>query len=172
MIEPKSDGEIHTKPREFEQTSASQLCDKMNQPRIILKTNIRQRCIVLVVFQPERYNIINFSSCCFSSRKCATVFKTSPCFTGWDIRVNQLFFKKWRRKVPGGAAGLQNQSGDRKVPGGFDSLPSPPEKRRSIIALRLSPQSRGIGSPKLHSPLRPETRYFHDTAFKIASRFS
>src|SRR5262249_19625994 len=32
----------------------------------------------------------------------------------------------WRRKVPGGAAGLQNQSGDRKVPGGFDSLPSPP----------------------------------------------
>ena len=32
----------------------------------------------------------------------------------------------WRRKVPGGAAGLQNQSGGRKVPGGFDSLPSPP----------------------------------------------
>ena len=31
-----------------------------------------------------------------------------------------------RRKVPGGAAGLQNQSGGRKVPGGFDSLPSPP----------------------------------------------
>jgi hypothetical protein len=28
--------------------------------------------------------------------------------------------------VPGGAAGLQNQSGDRKVFGGFDSLPSPP----------------------------------------------
>jgi hypothetical protein len=28
--------------------------------------------------------------------------------------------------VPGGAAGLQNQSGGRKVPGGFDSLPSPP----------------------------------------------
>jgi len=33
----------------------------------------------------------------------------------------------WRRKVPGGAAGLQNQSGGRKVPGGFDSLPSPPK---------------------------------------------
>ena len=33
-----------------------------------------------------------------------------------------------RRKVPGGAAGLQNQSGGRKVPGGFDSLPSPPIK--------------------------------------------
>jgi hypothetical protein len=32
-----------------------------------------------------------------------------------------------RRKVPGGAAGLQNQSGGRKVPGGFDSLPSPPD---------------------------------------------
>jgi hypothetical protein len=35
-----------------------------------------------------------------------------------------------RRKVPGGAAGLQNQSGGRKVPGGFDSLPSPPQKYR------------------------------------------
>lgn len=31
-----------------------------------------------------------------------------------------------RRKAPGGAAGLQNQSGGRKVPGGFDSLPLPP----------------------------------------------
>src|ERR1700730_13904967 len=31
-----------------------------------------------------------------------------------------------RRTVPGGAAGLQNQSGGRKVLGGFDSLPSPP----------------------------------------------
>ena len=30
--------------------------------------------------------------------------------------------------MPGGAAGLQNQSGNRKVPGGFDSLPSPPDK--------------------------------------------
>ena len=28
--------------------------------------------------------------------------------------------------MPGGAAGLQNQSGGRKVLGGFDSLPSPP----------------------------------------------
>ncbi len=28
--------------------------------------------------------------------------------------------------MPGGAAGLQNQSGGRKAPGGFDSLPSPP----------------------------------------------
>jgi len=36
--------------------------------------------------------------------------------------------KVWRRKVPGGAAGLQNQSGGRKVPGGFDSLPSPPHR--------------------------------------------
>ena len=34
-----------------------------------------------------------------------------------------------RRKVPGGAAGLQNQSGGRKVPGGFDSLPSPPKPK-------------------------------------------
>ena len=29
--------------------------------------------------------------------------------------------------MPGGAAGLQNQSGGRKIPGGFDSLPSPPD---------------------------------------------
>ena len=29
--------------------------------------------------------------------------------------------------MPGGAAGLQNQSGGRKAPGGFDSLPSPPK---------------------------------------------
>ena len=43
----------------------------------------------------------------------------------------------WRRKVPGGAAGLQNQSGDRKVPGGFDSLPSPPRKRIRIKRLQL-----------------------------------
>jgi hypothetical protein len=28
--------------------------------------------------------------------------------------------------LSGDGAGLQNQSGDRKVPGGFDSLPSPP----------------------------------------------
>ena len=31
--------------------------------------------------------------------------------------------------MPGGAAGLQNQSGGRKVPGGFDSLPSPPSMK-------------------------------------------
>ncbi len=37
--------------------------------------------------------------------------------------------QRWRRKAPGGAAGLQNQSGGRKVPGGFDSLPSPPRPR-------------------------------------------
>ena len=29
--------------------------------------------------------------------------------------------------MPGGAAGLQNQSGGRKIPRGFDSLPSPPD---------------------------------------------
>lgn len=37
---------------------------------------------------------------------------------------------QWRRKVPGGAAGLQNQSEGRKVLGGFDSLPSPPPKKQ------------------------------------------
>jgi len=40
--------------------------------------------------------------------------------------AKSLNYKAWRRKVPGGAAGLQNQSGSRKTPGGFDSLPSPP----------------------------------------------
>ncbi len=43
--------------------------------------------------------------------------------------------------MPGGAAGLQNQSGGRKVPGGFDSLPSPPGNvyyiRRLQFALRV-----------------------------------
>ncbi len=36
--------------------------------------------------------------------------------------------------MPGGAAGLQNQSGGRKVPGGFDSLPSPPICLLSLTA--------------------------------------
>ena len=42
--------------------------------------------------------------------------------------------------MPGGAAGLQNQSGGCKVPGGFDSLPSPPTPHRQITipALVLS----------------------------------
>jgi hypothetical protein len=44
-----------------------------------------------------------------------------------DKHAKLLIFKPWRRKVPGGAAGLQNQFGGRKVPGGFDSLPSPPK---------------------------------------------
>jgi hypothetical protein len=35
--------------------------------------------------------------------------------------------------VPGGAAGLQNQSGGRKVPGGFDSLPSPPDNTQQLL---------------------------------------
>ena len=45
--------------------------------------------------------------------------------TGAHLEATGLL---WRRKVPGGAAGLQNQSGGRKVPGGFDSLPSPPDR--------------------------------------------
>ena len=35
--------------------------------------------------------------------------------------------------MPGGAAGLQNQSGGRKVPGGFDSLPSPPNMSSLVM---------------------------------------
>ena len=48
--------------------------------------------------------------------------------------------------MPGGAAGLQNQSGGRKVPGGFDSLPSPPRRQLVMIA--------GLGRPKLAGPKR------------------
>ena len=42
--------------------------------------------------------------------------------------------------MPGGAAGLQNQSGGRKVPGGFDSLPSPPRKLQQIKRLQFALQ--------------------------------
>ncbi len=45
-----------------------------------------------------------------------------------EVKAAELLnLKPRRRKVPGGAAGLQNQSGSRKTPGGFDSLPSPPQ---------------------------------------------
>lgn len=42
--------------------------------------------------------------------------------------------------MPGGVAGLQNQSESRKVLGGFDSLPSPPPPRLDYIAAGLSPR--------------------------------
>ena len=62
----------------------------------------------------------------------AAAFGTSQIATGivTDERLanGKQLKTLWRRKVPGGAAGLQNQSGGRKVPGGFDSLPSPPQK--------------------------------------------
>ena len=110
--EPKSDGEIHTRPREFEQTFASQLCDKMNQLRIILKTNVRQKMqSVLVVFSTGKVQLHKLFILLFIQSEICHSFQNLSVFTGWDIRVNQLFFKKWRRKVPGGAAGLQNQSG-------------------------------------------------------------
>ena len=48
------------------------------------------------------------------------------CSGGYTGGIRPHAEQKWRRKVPGGAAGLQNQSGGRKVLGGFDSLPSPP----------------------------------------------
>jgi len=48
---------------------------------------------------------------------------------GTPKEAKLLNSQTWRRKVPGGAAGLQNQSGGRKAPGGFDSLPSPPIRK-------------------------------------------
>ena len=53
-------------------------------------------------------------------------FHNTPDLWGTKKEAKLLNSQTWRRKVPGGAAGLQNQSGGRKVPGGFDSLPSPP----------------------------------------------
>ena len=45
---------------------------------------------------------------------------------GREVRGDQLLGAAQQERLPGGAAGLQNQSGGRKVLGGFDSLPSPP----------------------------------------------
>jgi integrase len=56
-------------------------------------------------------------------------FHNTPQLPKTPRRSKLLKSQDWRRKVPGGAAGLQNQSGGRKAPGGFDSLPSPPEPR-------------------------------------------
>ena len=61
----------------------------------------------------------------------ATVFDCSQGFpkesSTTEATAVSVDLQPGRRKVPGGAAGLQNQSGGRKVPGGFDSLPSPPD---------------------------------------------
>ena len=46
--------------------------------------------------------------------------------------------------MPGGAAGLQNQSGGRQALGGFDSLPSPP--RPSGLAASEASRLRATGS--------------------------
>jgi hypothetical protein len=58
--------------------------------------------------------------------------------------------------VPGGAAGLQNQSGGRKVPGGFDSLPSPPENAAKTKVTIYHSELQPIGSAvsELLSPLQ------------------
>lgn len=66
------------------------------------------------------------------SEKSHNNFHNTPHLPKSSERAKLLNSKAWRRKVPGGAAGLQNQSGGRKVPGGFDSLPSPPDKLLQI----------------------------------------
>ena len=53
--------------------------------------------------------------------------------------------------MPGGAAGLQNQSGGRKVPGGFDSLPSPPQSQRTVTSIRGLPANRVFRGAKIFS---------------------
>ena len=100
MIEPKSDGEIHTRPREFEQTFASQLCDKVNQPRIILKTNLRQKMQLLVVFSTGKVQHHKLFILLFIQPEICHSFQNLSVFTGWDIRVNQLFFKSGEGRCP------------------------------------------------------------------------
>ena len=82
----------------------------------------------------------------------------TPIFTSLSVNVNQLILEAWRRKVPGGAAGLQNQSGGRKVPGGFDSLPSPPHSQNRSLSSGQRPRN---------SPLSPRSLGAAEHALKI-----
>src|SRR5687767_8647027 len=51
-------------------------------------------------FQPERYNFINFSSCCLSSRKFATVFKTSLSLPDGIYVLTNYFSKSGEGRCP------------------------------------------------------------------------
>ncbi len=70
--------------------------------------------------------------------------------------------------MPGGAAGLQNQSGGRKVPGGFDSLPSPPKSQ--ILFQPTSQSSRKDSTFKAPILARTDGTILGSTARMIASR--
>ena len=85
---------------------------------------------------------------------------------------------QWRRKVPGGAAGLQNQSEGRKVLGGFDSLPSPPPKTRtkplsSAVLGTLTERSnaKGLAHLALHLALIGVAGALYAAAFGTAWMF-
>src|SRR5581483_1905442 len=88
-----------------------------------------------------------------------------------------------RRKVPGGAAGLQNQSGSRKVPGGFDSLPSPPAhffaahqfcrfffRRFASVTFNDGAAARRGGAAAHHSPRGEKSMATKDPPFPSAAR--
>ena len=68
-------------------------------------------------------------------------FHNTPALQRLEEGAKSLIYKNRRRKVSGGAAGLQNQSGDRKVPGGFDSLPSPPPSYSLKNLFAFSPRT-------------------------------
>ena len=83
--------------------------------------------------------------------------------------------------MPGGAAGLQNQSGGRKVPGGFDSLPSPPESCLRMGNFRCAASRNDKKLPVMQrknpfdtvSILRAERpKWEHLDAFRLAHRYA
>src|SRR5688572_13316789 len=109
-------------------------------------------------FQPERYNFINFSSCCLSGRKFATVFKTSLSLPYGIYVLTNYFSKSGEGRCPVVPLVFKTSLGIVRSPEG--STPSLLRQettfnyRVAIVASELWP----IGSPKLHSPLHPETR--------------
>ena len=76
--------------------------------------------------------------------RCGSARAAVPTLAAYDVTYPALRADRGRRKVPGGAAGLQNQSGGRQVLGGFDSLPSPPLSggRAEVRELSQSPLPR------------------------------
>ena len=85
---------------------------------------------------------------------------------------------QWRRKVPGGAAGLQNQSEGRKVLGGFDSLPSPPPKKQmkalssaALGALMERSNAKGLAHLALHIVVIAAAGAVYSVAFGTAWMF-
>ena len=74
--------------------------------------------------------------------------------------------------MPGGAAGLQNQSGGRKVPGGFDSLPSPPKKSLYMLIGPSLPRHAHKKSPvgKFFPPGFSDSKIFLSSVYVVSGR--